>query len=429
MAGRAGPGGRPRRRLRLRAARGRAGQRAAHHVPARARGAHRLPRLRRSCCAGSIGYLATRRAGWDRLAAAAGEIGVLFTGLTIVSGSIWGKPTWGTWWTWDARLTSTAVLFLRLRRLPAAAQPDRGSGSAGALRRGGRHPGRGQHSDRALLGEVVADAAPALHDPGARAVPDRSPRSASRSSSTGWPSPCCSPTSCPRRMEIARLEEQTLMPANWGYVLAAYGLAAVALLGYWRHLARRTRALRRAAGREAAGGMNRKAKFLAGGLVIVAALGLPHLRGRDPVGRLLRHAERAGRRARWPGKAYRLGGMVQPGTLKWDPKSLDLRFTLSDGQATVPVRHQGTPPDLFAECAAARGRGHLEPRRLLPGLDDPGQALRGVQGAARREPGGLQGADQDAAERRAASRDARAGLRADGGRARAGALRAPAPPR
>ena len=60
---------------------------------------------------GSIAYLATRRPGWDRLAAAAGEIGVLFTGLTIVSGSIWGKPTWGTWWTWDARLTSTAVLF------------------------------------------------------------------------------------------------------------------------------------------------------------------------------------------------------------------------------------------------------------------------------------------------------------------------------
>lgn len=61
---------------------------------------------------GSIGYLATRRSGWDRLAAAAAEIGVLFTGVTIVSGSIWGKPTWGVWWTWDARLTSTAVLFL-----------------------------------------------------------------------------------------------------------------------------------------------------------------------------------------------------------------------------------------------------------------------------------------------------------------------------
>ncbi len=61
---------------------------------------------------GSIGYLARRRAAWDRLAGSAAEIGVLFTGVTIVSGSIWGKPTWGTWWTWDARLTSTAVLFL-----------------------------------------------------------------------------------------------------------------------------------------------------------------------------------------------------------------------------------------------------------------------------------------------------------------------------
>lgn len=61
---------------------------------------------------GSLGFLLTRRTGWDRLAHAAGEIGVVFTGLTLVSGSIWGKPTWGTWWTWDARLTSTAILFL-----------------------------------------------------------------------------------------------------------------------------------------------------------------------------------------------------------------------------------------------------------------------------------------------------------------------------
>jgi len=61
---------------------------------------------------GSIGYLLTRRPGWDRLALAAAEPGVIFTGITIASGSIWGKPTWGTWWTWDARLTSTAVLFL-----------------------------------------------------------------------------------------------------------------------------------------------------------------------------------------------------------------------------------------------------------------------------------------------------------------------------
>ena len=52
------------------------------------------------------------------------------------------------------------------------------------------------------------------------------------------------------------------------------------------------------------------------------------------------------------GKAYRLGGMVQPGSLKWEPRSLDLSFTLSDGKTSVPVKHKGTPPDLFAE-----GRG------------------------------------------------------------------------
>ena len=61
---------------------------------------------------GSVGYLGTRRLGWDRLAASAAEIGLVFNGITIASGSIWGRPTWGVWWTWDARLTATAVLFL-----------------------------------------------------------------------------------------------------------------------------------------------------------------------------------------------------------------------------------------------------------------------------------------------------------------------------
>jgi len=61
---------------------------------------------------GSVGYLATRRAGWDRLAASAAEIGLVFNAITIATGSIWGRPTWGVWWTWDARLTSTAVLFI-----------------------------------------------------------------------------------------------------------------------------------------------------------------------------------------------------------------------------------------------------------------------------------------------------------------------------
>ncbi|HEY3067830.1 MAG TPA: heme ABC transporter permease CcmC [Methylomirabilota bacterium] len=62
--------------------------------------------------AASFVYLVTRSAGADRLAAASAEAGVIFTGITIASGSIWGKPTWGTWWTWDARLTSVAILFV-----------------------------------------------------------------------------------------------------------------------------------------------------------------------------------------------------------------------------------------------------------------------------------------------------------------------------
>jgi len=60
----------------------------------------------------SIAYLIRRAEAADRLAHASAEVGVLFTGLTIATGSIWGKPTWGTWWTWDARLTSVAILFV-----------------------------------------------------------------------------------------------------------------------------------------------------------------------------------------------------------------------------------------------------------------------------------------------------------------------------
>lgn len=53
-----------------------------------------------------------RTPGWDALAASSVEIGVLFTGLTLVTGAIWGHQTWGTWWEWDPRLTSTALMFV-----------------------------------------------------------------------------------------------------------------------------------------------------------------------------------------------------------------------------------------------------------------------------------------------------------------------------
>src|SRR5712664_1312902 len=60
----------------------------------------------------SLVYLVRRAEAADRVAHASGEVGVMFVGLGIVTGSIWGKPTWGTWWTWDARLTSVAILFV-----------------------------------------------------------------------------------------------------------------------------------------------------------------------------------------------------------------------------------------------------------------------------------------------------------------------------
>ena len=61
---------------------------------------------------GSLGYLIRRDLRFDRLAAASAELGLLFTGAAIVSGSIWGKATWGIWWDWDPRLTTTAVMFV-----------------------------------------------------------------------------------------------------------------------------------------------------------------------------------------------------------------------------------------------------------------------------------------------------------------------------
>lgn len=77
---------------------------------------------------GSALYLwkSTRAPLWDQVAAASAEVGVVFTALTLITGSIWGRPTWGVWWVWDARLTTTALMFvlylgyLAARRVPSA---------------------------------------------------------------------------------------------------------------------------------------------------------------------------------------------------------------------------------------------------------------------------------------------------------------------
>ena len=60
----------------------------------------------------SIAYLWLRDARIDRAAAASAEVGVAFAVAMLISGPLWGKPVWGTWWEWDARLTSTLFIFL-----------------------------------------------------------------------------------------------------------------------------------------------------------------------------------------------------------------------------------------------------------------------------------------------------------------------------
>jgi heme exporter protein C len=80
----------------------------------------------------SIVYLARRDTPWamaaDAVAVSAAELGVIFCSVGLLTGMLWAKPVWGIWWTWDARLTSTFVLwliyvsYLMLRRLSAAGQ-------------------------------------------------------------------------------------------------------------------------------------------------------------------------------------------------------------------------------------------------------------------------------------------------------------------
>lgn len=60
----------------------------------------------------SVAYLVRRDLAWDRRARAAAELGVGLTALTIVLGSIWARPVWGVWWTWEPRLVTTVVLLL-----------------------------------------------------------------------------------------------------------------------------------------------------------------------------------------------------------------------------------------------------------------------------------------------------------------------------
>ncbi len=61
---------------------------------------------------GGVQYLRTRNNRWDTLALAGAEVGLAFSLVNVVTGSIWARPIWNTWWTWDPRLTSAAIMCL-----------------------------------------------------------------------------------------------------------------------------------------------------------------------------------------------------------------------------------------------------------------------------------------------------------------------------
>src|SRR3974390_2201013 len=96
--------------------------------------------------AGSIGYLAFRRSNphraqiADAWAGAGAEVGVVFCTVVLTTGPLWGRRAWGIWWTWDARLTTTLVLwliyvsYLVLRRLAAGGQTQGLAAAPGVLR-------------------------------------------------------------------------------------------------------------------------------------------------------------------------------------------------------------------------------------------------------------------------------------------------------
>ncbi len=106
----------------------------------------------------------------------------------------------------------------------------------------------------------------------------------------------------------------------------------------------------------------RKLKYLVAAAIVAAALGgLVYSGVKESVVYFYTPSELMQKRQALEGRALRIGGMVQPGSVHWDPQTLLLTFTLTDGQGTVAVRHAGTAPDLFRAGAGAVVEGTWSP--------------------------------------------------------------------
>lgn len=83
------------------------------------------------CVIGSVMYLAKRSDAWEAMAVAGAEVGLLFCAIVLITGPLWGRKAWGTYWTWDPRLTTTLLIgmiyiaYLLLRNLGATGEAER----------------------------------------------------------------------------------------------------------------------------------------------------------------------------------------------------------------------------------------------------------------------------------------------------------------
>lgn len=112
--------------------------------------------------------------------------------------------------------------------------------------------------------------------------------------------------------------------------------------------------------------MSRNRKLLLGAVVVAAALGYLIYGGiREAAVYYITPAELKEKGASAADRSFRLGGVVVPGSINWEPKTIQLTFRLTDGKEQVEVRHTGSPPDLFKEGAGAIVEGRYAGANLF----------------------------------------------------------------
>lgn len=112
--------------------------------------------------------------------------------------------------------------------------------------------------------------------------------------------------------------------------------------------------------------MTKKVKLLLGGTIMVASLGYLIYGGiREAAVYYITPTELNEKGASATNSSFRLGGVVVPGSVRWEPESIQLTFRLTDGKQEVAVRHTGSPPDLFKEGAGAIVEGKYTSANLF----------------------------------------------------------------